>query len=339
MSHTRYDPVKSRVQRSELAVPGSNPGMIEKALKCEADYVFLDLEDAVAPDDKLKARRNIIAALNDLDWRGNGKTVSVRINGLDTHYMYRDVVDVVEKAGAFLDTILVPKVGVPADLYTVDVMVSQIEVDKKIPHRIGLEALIETAIGLANVEAIATQGSARLEAMHFGVADYAASNRARTVNIGGLNPDYPGDQWHAALTRMTVACRAYGLRPIDGPFGDFKDPDGYLLAARRAAALGIEGKWAIHPSQIALANEVFSPPAAEVTRAKRILSELKKAAAEGRGAAALDGKMIDAASARMAENVMRMHRAIQASARGAGKKRVAKKKTLKKTSKKASRRK
>ena len=333
MSHTLYDTVKSRVQRCELAVPGSNAEMIKKALVCDADYIFIDLEDAVAPNDKLKARKNAIQALNGLDWRGNGKTVSVRINGLDTHYMYRDVVDVVEQAGENLDTILVPKVGVPADLYTVDVMVTQIEAAKSFSHRIGLEALIETALGMANVEAIASQGSPRLEALHFGVADYAASNRARTVNIGGLNPDYPGDQWHAALTRMTVACRAYGLRPIDGPFGDFKDPDGYLLAARRAAALGLEGKWAIHPAQIALANEVFSPPAAEVNRAKRILEELKKAAAKGLGAASLDGKMIDAASARMAENVVRTARAIAAKGKKGKKKVAAKKKTsAKKTS-------
>lgn len=312
MSHTRYEPVQTRVQRSELAVPGSNPGMIEKALHCDADYVFLDLEDAVAPGDKLQARKNVIEALNDLDWRSAGKTISVRINGLDTHYMYRDVVDVVEQAGAQLDTILVPKVGVPADLYTVDVVVSQIEEVKKIKHKIGLEALIETALGMACVEQIASSSTKRLEAMHFGVADYAASNRARTVNIGGLNPDYPGDQWHAAITRMTVACRAYGLRPIDGPFGDFKDPDGYLLAAKRAAALGVEGKWAIHPSQIELANQVFSPPAAEVEKAHRILEELEKAAKEGRGAAALDGKMIDAASARMAENIVMTAKAIEA---------------------------
>jgi citrate lyase subunit beta/citryl-CoA lyase len=145
-----------------------------------------------------------------------------------------------------------------------------------------------------------------LEVLHFGVADYAASNRARTVNIGGLNPDYPGDQWHFALSRMTVACRAYGLRAVDGPFGDFKDPEGYRLAARRGAALGIEGKWAIHPSQIALANEVFTPPEAEVSRARRILDALDAAAREGRGAAQLDGRMIDAASARMAENIVRM---------------------------------
>jgi len=296
MSFTQYKPAKLRVQRCELAVPGSNPKMIEKAADSAADYVFLDLEDAVAPDDKFQARKNVIEALNDIDWAGKGKTVSIRINGLDTHYMYRDVVDVVEQAGDKLDTILIPKVGNPADVYMVDAMVTQIEEAKGFSNKIGLEALIETALGMANVEAIATS-SPRMEAMHFGVADYAASNRARTVNIGGLNPDYPGDQWHHAISRMTVACRAYGLRPIDGPFGDFNDPDGFMLAARRGAALGIEGKWAIHPSQIELANEVFSPPEAEVTKAHRILEELAKAAAEGRGAASLDGKMIDAASA------------------------------------------
>ena len=309
MSFTQYKPAKLRVQRCELAVPGSNPKMIEKAADSAADYVFLDLEDAVAPDDKFQARKNVIEALNDIDWAGKGKTVSIRINGLDTHYMYRDVVDVVEQAGDKLDTILIPKVGNPADVYMVDAMVTQIEEAKGFSNRIGLEALIETALGMANVEAIATS-SPRMEAMHFGVADYAASNRARTVNIGGLNPDSPGDQWHHAISRMTVACRAYGLRPIDGPFGDFNDPDGFMLAARRGAALGIEGKWAIHPSQIELANEVFSPPEAEVTKAHRILEELAKAAAEGRGAASLDGKMIDAASARMAENVVRAAEAI-----------------------------
>jgi citrate lyase subunit beta/citryl-CoA lyase len=219
---------------------------------------------------------------------------------------------VVEQAGHRLDTILIPKVGVPADVYLVDALLTQIEQAKGIAHRIGIDVLIETALGMANVEAIA-QSSRRLEAMHFGVADYAASCRARTVVIGGLNPDYPGDQWHAALSRMLVACRAYGLRPIDGPFGDFKDPDGYRLAARRAAALGYEGKWAIHPSQIALANEVFSPPPAEVDRAKRILVALDEAAREGRGAAQLDGRMIDAASARMAQNVVQMSEAIEQS--------------------------
>jgi len=272
--------------------------------------VFLDLEDAVAPGDKEQARRNVIEGLRDIDWRGLGKTISVRINGIDTHYMYRDVVDVVEQAGEHLDTILIPKVGVPADVYMVDAMVTQIEEAKGLTNAIGIEVLIETTLGMANVEAIATS-SPRLEAMHFGVADYAASCRARTTNIGGLNPDYPGDQWHEGLSRMLVACRAYGIRPIDGPFGDFNDPDGYMEGARRAAALGYEGKWAIHPSQIGLANEVFSPPAEEVDRAHRILAALAEAAAEGRGAAQLEGRMIDAASARMAENVVAQAAAIQ----------------------------
>jgi citrate lyase subunit beta/citryl-CoA lyase len=310
MSHTRYEPARPRVQRSELAVPGSNPAMFAKALESEADYIFLDLEDAVAPADKEQARINVIAALREYDWRGHGKTICVRVNGIDTHYYYRDMVDVVEQAGDKLDVVLVPKVGVPADVYLTDALLTQIEMAKGLSHRIGIDVLIETALGMANVEEIA-QSSKRLEAMHFGVADYAASLRARTVVIGGLNPDYPGDQWHASLTRMIVACRAYGLRPIDGPFGDFKDPEGYRAAAKRGAAMGIEGKWAIHPSQIALANEVFSPPAAEVDRARRILIALEEAAREGRGAAQLDGRMIDAASARMAQNVVDIDAAIR----------------------------
>lgn len=309
MSHTLHPLKQQRLQRSELAVPGSNPAMIDKAADSAADYIFLDLEDAVAPPDKVKARANIIQALNDIDWRARGKTMSVRINGLDTHYMYRDVVEVLEQAGAHVDTILVPKVGVPADLYTVETLIDQIGQATGLTHRIGLEALIETALGMANVEAIAA-APGRLEALHFGVADYAASNRARTVVIGGLNPDYPGDQWHFALSRMTVACRAFGLRAIDGPFGDLNDPDGYVASAKRAAALGLEGKWAIHPSQIGLANAVFSPPEAEVDKARRIIAELKKAAAEGRGAASLDGKMIDAASERMAQNIIAVADAI-----------------------------
>jgi malyl-CoA/(S)-citramalyl-CoA lyase len=314
MSHTRYEPARPRLQRSELAVPGSNPAMFSKALESAADYVFLDLEDAVAPADKEQARKNVIQGLQEFDWRGRGKTICVRINGIDTHYMYRDVVDVVEQAGHRLDVVLIPKVGVPGDVYMVDAMLTQIEAARKFSHRIGIDVLIETALGMANVEAIA-QSSRRLEAMHFGVADYSASLRARTVNIGGLNPDYPGDQWHFGLSRMVVACRAYGLRPIDGPFGDFKDPDGYKAAARRGAALGIEGKWAIHPSQIALANEVFSPPPAEVDRAKRILVALDEAARDGKGAAQLDGRMIDAASARMAQNIVEMAKAIEKTGR------------------------
>ena len=310
MSHTRCPMRQPRLQRSELAVPASNPSFIDKAADGPADYVFLDLEDSVAPDEKEQARKNVISALHDIDWAAKGKTVSVRINGLDTHYMYRDVIDIMEQAGDRLDTFLIPKVGVPADLYCVETLVEQVERAKGFDTRVGTEALIESALGMVNVEAIAASGG-RLEAMHFGVADYAASNRARTVSIGGLNPDYPGDQWHFALSRMIVAARASGLRAVDGPFGDFGDPDGYLASARRAAALGAEGKWAIHPSQVSLANQVFSPPEAEVSRAYRIVAELRQAEAEGRGAAALDGKMIDAASERMARTVIALAEAIK----------------------------
>ena len=310
MSHTSYPNAKSRLQRSELAVPGSSPNMFEKALKSDADYIFLDLEDAVSPNDKVIARENVIQALKELDWKKNGKTISVRINGLDTHYMYRDVVELMIQAGEHIDTILIPKVGVKDDVYMVDCMVSQIEQERGLKNKVGLECLIETALGMVNIEEIA-KSSTRLEALHFGVADYAASLRARTVVIGGLNPDYPGDQWHHGLSKLVATCRAFGLRPIDGPFGDFNDPEGYVLAAKRGAAIGIEGKWAIHPSQIEHANNVFSPPESEVTKAKRIIDELKKAADQGKGAAQLDGRMIDAASERMARNVVNISELIE----------------------------
>ena len=315
MSFSIIEQATARLHRSELAVPGSNPAMFEKAAKSAADIVFLDVEDAVAPDDKAQARKNIIEGLNDIDW--GRKTMMVRINGLDTHYMYRDVVDIVE-ACPRLDMILIPKVGTPADVYAIDMMVTQIETAMGRTKRIGFEVLIETALGMANVEAIA-QSSKRLEAMSFGVADYAASTRARTTVIGGVNKDsgvltdrdadgnreyFWTDPWHAAQTRMMVACRAYGLRPIDGPFGDFSDTDGYLSAANRAAVLGYEGKWAIHPSQIELANQVYTPSEAEVTRAKRIMQAMDEAAKAGKGAVSLDGRMIDIASIRMAEALL-----------------------------------
>jgi malyl-CoA/(S)-citramalyl-CoA lyase len=315
MSFTIIEQATSRIHRSELAVPGSNPAMFEKAASSAADVVFLDVEDAVAPDDKAQARKNIIQGLNDIDW--GRKSMMVRINGLDTHYMYRDVVDIVE-ACPRLDMILIPKVGTAADVYAIDMMVTQIETAMGRTKRIGFEVLIETALGMANVEAIA-QSSKRLEAMSFGVADYAASTRARTTVIGGVNKDsgvltdrdadgnreyFWTDPWHAAQTRMMVACRAYGLRPIDGPFGDFSDPDGYVAAANRAAVLGYEGKWAIHPSQIALANQVYTPSEAEVTRARRIMQAMDEAAKAGKGAVSLDGRMIDIASIRMAEALL-----------------------------------
>ena len=310
MSFKYYKPAKSRLQRSELAVPGSSPEMFEKALNSKADYIFLDLEDAVSPLDKVSARQNIIKALKEINWREKGKTISVRINSPDTLYMYRDLIDIVEEVGEKLDTILLPKAGTASDVYMIDCLLTQIETSKKLKNKIGIECLIETALGMSNIKEIA-KSSERLEALHFGVADYAASLRARTVVIGGLNPDYPGDQWHHGLSQLVMTCRAYGLRAIDGPFGDFNDPDAYIEAAKRGAAIGIEGKWAIHPSQIELANKVFSPPSTEVTKAKRILEELDKAAKAGKGAAQLDGRMIDAASARMAENIVNIDKQIK----------------------------
>jgi citrate lyase beta subunit len=311
MSVGRIEPPRQRLQRSELAVPASRPELFGKAFHSDADCVFLDLEDSVAPAEKDAARATAIKGLRDYDWRGRGKTVSVRINGLDTPYMYRDVIDVVEQAGDRLDTLIIPKVGTHGDVSMVDVLLTQIEQAHGLRHRIGIEVLIETALGMCNIDSIA-QASRRLEALHFGVADYAASLRARTTSIGGLSPDYPGDQWHAALARLVMTARAYGLRPIDGPFADFGDREGYLAAARRGTALGVEGKWAIHPSQIPLANDVFTPTREEIERARRILGAVDEAAAAGRGAAQLDGKMIDAASARLAQNIVTTANAIHA---------------------------
>jgi malyl-CoA/(S)-citramalyl-CoA lyase len=308
---------KTRLHRSELAVPGSNVRMLEKAPSLGADVVMLDLEDAVAPDDKEQARINIIDALREEDW--SRSSVSVRINGLDTHYCYRDVVDVIEQAGKAVDAIVIPKVSCAGDVHLVATLLTQIEDAMGFERRVGLAVLIETAIGMVNVDEIATACPERMEAMIFGVADYAASIQSHTASIGGVDPDYSvltdtngtpdrdrhwGDQWHYPLARIAVTCRAHGLRPIDGPFGDFTDPDGYLAAARRSAVLGYEGKWAIHPSQIELANEVYTPSPRLVERTRRIVEAMREATAQGKGAVSLDGRLIDAASIRMAENLL-----------------------------------
>ena len=313
MSFTIIEPCPARLNRSELAVPGSNTKFIEKAASSKADVVFLDLEDAVAPADKEQARKNIIEALNDLDW--SGTTISMRINGLDTHYMYRDVVDVLEQAVDKLDLIMIPKAGTAADIYALDMLVTQIEAAKGAKKRIGFEMIIETALGMENVHEIAA-ASSRNETLHFGVADYAASTKARTTVIGGPNRDYAvltdadqdggrqvhwGDMWHYPVARMVVAARAHGLRPVDGPFGDFSDPEGYKANAGRSAVLGCEGKWAIHPSQVDLANEMFTPSEKEVTQANRVLEAMEKAQKDGLGAVALDGRLIDIASIKQAE--------------------------------------
>lgn len=308
-------PAPVRPNRSQLSVPGSSPRFIVKAQTSDADIILLDLEDAVAPADKVAARETVIASLNDLDW--GGRTVSVRINALDTPFMYRDLIELAERGGRQLSLIMAPKIGQAADVYLLDTLLSQIEAATGRP-RLGLELQIETAEGLQNVDSIA-RASPRVESLHFGPGDFAASVGARTTAIGGAIQDYavlaepdeagrrraiPGDAWHYAMARIAVAARAAGVRPVDGPYGDFRDPEGLEWSARRAAALGFEGKWAIHPDQIAPLNAVFSPSPQEVGRAKAILEALATAEREGRGAVALDGRMVDVASIRQAKAVM-----------------------------------
>jgi len=307
-----------RLNRSTLAVPGAKPKFFEKAAAGAADVIFFDLEDSVPPDLKPQARKDVITALNDLDYRG--KSVSVRINGLDTHFMYRDVVDLVEQAGHKLDLILVPKVGCAADIYAVDMLLTQIEQAKGIKKRIGIELLIETPLGLQNIDEIAA-ASPRNESILFGSADYAAASAMQIKMIGGPNADYHvltdadeagtrqmhwGDMWHYPLARLVAAARANGLRPIDGPFADIKDPDGWIASAQRSRTLGCEGKMAIHPSQVEMANELFKPSAKDIEQARRILEAMEEAEKTGAGAVTLDGKMIDIASIRQAETTVKM---------------------------------
>lgn len=324
MSFTLIEQCPTRLQRSELAVPGSNRRFIEKATSSAADVVFIDLEDAVAPSEKERARRNAIEALNELDW--GDRTISMRINGLDTPYMYRDVVDVLEQAVDRLDLLMIPKVGTAADIYGLDMLVSQIEQAKGYTKRIGFELLVETALGMQNIHQIAA-ASRRNESIVFGSGDYAASTRARTTHIGAPHPDYrvlggadehgrrstsQGDMWHYALGRLVVAARANGLRPIDGPFGNLADAEGYRVAAESAAALGCEGKMVIHPNQIGDANEIFSPTEPETAHARRVIEAMRAAQREGRAAVTLDGRFIDIASIRQAEVVVRRADAVAA---------------------------
>lgn len=316
MSFTSFERAPAPLYRSKLFLPGSQVKFFEKAAKGAADVVCLDLEDAVAPKDKEQARKNVVQALNEVDF--GDKIVTVRINGLDTHLAYRDIIDLVELGGERLDAIMIPKVGVGADVYAVDMLVSQASKAVGRKKHIKLEVILESALGMTNIDEIA-KSSKRLESLHFGSADYAASAGMRTTNIGGGNADYVmltdadakgerirhwNDLWHYPLIRMVAAARAYGLMPIDGPFGDYNDPEGFRVQANRTAILGCEGKWAIHPNQVPLANEVFTPPTAEVEKAQAILAAMEEAQASGAGAATYKGVLIDAASIRQANNIV-----------------------------------
>jgi len=309
----------ARPNRCQLFGPGSNTKLHPKMAASAADVINLDLEDSVAPTDKDTARANVIEAINTIDW--GTKTLTVRINGLDTPYWYRDVVDLLEQAGERLDNIMIPKVGCGADIYAVDALVTAIESAKGRTKPIGFEVIIESAAGIAHVEDIAA-ASPRLQSMSLGAADFAASMGMQTTGIGGTQEDYYmiregqkhwSDPWHWAQAAIVAACRTHGVLPVDGPFGDFSDDDGYRAQALRSATLGMVGKWAIHPKQIALANEVFTPSDAKVTEAREILDAMEQAKANGEGATVYKGRLVDIASIKQAEVIVRQSEMIAGS--------------------------
>lgn len=317
MSFTKQPQAPARPNRCQLFGPASNTRLFEKMAASAADVINLDLEDSVAPGDKDSARKNAIAAINEVEW--GDKYLSVRINGLDGPHWYRDVVDLLEKAGDRLDQIMIPKVGNAKDVYAVDALVSAIEMAKGRTKPISFEVIIESAAGLTHMEEIAAS-SPRLQAMSLGGADFAASMGMQTTGIGGTQANYymledgaPGserarhlsDPWHMVSVAMVAACRTHGLMAIDGPFGDFSDDEGYRAQARRCATLGMSGKWAIHPKQIALANEVFTPSEAQILEAREILAEMAKATAAGQGATVYKGRLIDIASIKQAEVIVK----------------------------------
>ncbi|WP_065328295.1 L-malyl-CoA/beta-methylmalyl-CoA lyase [Tritonibacter mobilis] len=300
----------ARPNRCQLFGPGSNTKLFAKMAASATDVINLDLEDSVAPSDKDQARANVIEAINTVDW--GTKTLSVRINGLDTPYWYRDVVDLMEQAGARLDQIMIPKVGCAEDVYAVDALVTAIERAKGRQKPISFEVIIESAAGIAHVEAIAAS-SPRLQAMSLGAADFAASMGMQTTGIGGTQENYYmlhegtkhwSDPWHWAQAAIVAACRTHGVLPVDGPFGDFSDDEGYIAQAKRSATLGMVGKWAIHPKQIALANQVFTPSDEAVSEARDILAAMEEAKASGAGATVYKGRLVDIASIKQAEVIV-----------------------------------
>lgn len=290
----------NRLRRCQLAVPGSSDKMMAKAATLGVDHVFLDLEDAVAPAAKIPARAQVVAALNTLDW---GRTTRcVRINDLDTHYAYEDIIHVVEGAGDRLDTIMVPKVRNACDVRFVDRLLSQIELKLGLQRRIGIEVLIEEAEAIMRVEEIAG-ASPRLEALIFGMGDYSASQGIDTRAISG-DTGYPGDIWHYARFKMIVAARAHGIEAIDGPFVNFRDGDYFRAECVRALQLGAGGKWAIHPSQVPIAQDVFTPPQADVDRAHKAVAAYAQAQQQGLGSIQVDGQLVDVATIRLVQRTI-----------------------------------
>lgn len=289
-----------RLRRSELSTPGSSDKMLAKAAVSDADLVFCDLEDSVAPSEKASARDKVVHALVNHDWKPG--TRAVRINDLETKYAHRDVIDVVTGTRDALDLIIIPKVKAARDVWWVDVLLTQLEETLGLTGRIGLEVLIEEVEAMINVEEIAV-ASPRLEALIFGPGDYSASQGVRTKAVGGTDA-YPGDVWHYARNKIVVAARAAGIDAVDGPFAAFNDPDGYRHQANLAHTLGFCGKWAIHPSQITLANEEFAPTPDEVAHARKVVKAYDEALSNGLGAVTVDGQMVDIASVRLLRNTL-----------------------------------
>jgi citrate lyase subunit beta/citryl-CoA lyase len=294
-----------KAARSLLAVPATRRNMVEKALASDADGVFLDLEDAVAPDHKAGAREDVARALQELDWRGRPKLF--RANALDTPYFYRDLIEVIEAAGDFLDAVIVPKVNRPEDLHAVSVLLKGLELATDLDGgKIRLQAQIESAKGLTNADAIAS-ATDRLEALHFGPGDFAATARMPLTSIGVMDEwdeVYPGHRFHYAMQRIVVAARAAGVRVVDGPVADYGDEEGLRRSCLLARSLGFDGKWCIHPAQIPVVNETFSPTEKEVEWAQKVVAAYEEANSAGSGSVSVDGQMVDAASIRMAQNTL-----------------------------------
>ena len=289
-----------RARRVQLSVPGSSDKMMSKAAASDADHVFLDLEDAVAPSAKKIARGQVVKALKNLDW--SGKTRCVRINDLRTPYAYGDIIEIIRGAGEYLDTIMIPKAMDARDIWFVETLLEQLEIDLGLKNKVGIEALIEEVHGMKNVDRIA-ESSPRLEALIFGMGDYSASQKMDARSVGGTT-GYPGDLWHYARYKMIIAARANDIDPIDGPFSDFRNGDGYREECKRALILGCAGKWAIHPAQIPIALEEFSPPEEQVDYARKMIAAYQDAEAKGLGAIQVDGEMVDAASVRILQNTL-----------------------------------
>lgn len=296
----------TRLRRSCLAVPGSDPKMMARAADSDADQVFLDLEDAVAPNAKEGAREKIVEALNTNDY--GDKIRVVRVNDATTPFMYNDIISLVQGAGAHLDCLMIPKVKDAGELWFVENLLNQLEMDLDLDRRIGLEVQIETGTGSINMTEIA-RVTDRTETIIFGPGDYAAAIGVPQLDLGMLEPEYPGYQWAYINAQIVNTARAVGADAIDGPYGDYNDPEGFREMARRARLTGMDGKWCIHPSQVELANEVFSPTKDLFDYATRIVEAYREATEAGRGAATLDGKMIDEASRKMAENLVMKGRA------------------------------